>query len=50
MATGIDETIDPFGLEPEFKEKGPILDHPPDSDKESDDVDWDICPDLPRKC
>ena len=47
--TRIDESVDPFDLKPEFKEKDPILDQPPDSDKEPDDVDWDICPDLPMK-
>ena len=46
---GIDETIDPFGLKVEFKEKGPILDQPSDSDKEPYDIAWDICPDLTRK-
>ena len=46
---GIDETVDPFGLKAEFKEKGPILDQPSDSDKEPYDIAWDICPDLTRK-
>ena len=46
---GIDETIDPFDLKVEFKEKGPILDQPSDSDKEPYDIAWDTCPDLTRK-
>jgi len=46
-------TVDPFGLEPEFREQGPFQqvpsEHGNESDREPDDLDWDICPELTRK-
>ncbi len=50
-----DELIDPFGLEHEFRDKGPLKPHPPDdSDATSESAvkrppKWDINPALPRE-
>jgi len=46
----IAEPVDPFGLEDEFSQSGPIQPQPTDdSDTQPDDLKWDICPGLNRQ-
>ena len=42
-------SIDPLGMEHEFREDGPLLPQPDDGEEKTvEDLEWDICPKLLR--